>query len=451
MENNNVISIEITDLGENGEGIGRHEGMAVFVPGALPGEKITARIKSQKKSYAHGQLIEIQNQSTERVIPPCSIAAVCGGCQIQSMSYNAQLTWKESHVRACIDRIAKLPEAQILPIIGMEDPWHYRNKVLYPAGGSPGKPELGFFKQGTHQVVSGKGCLIQHPFNAEVLEAVKGLMELHGIQPYSEQTHSGHIRHILLRNSQKGEWLMVWVTSGKNMPRAAAIAADLKARFPQIVTMLVNRNPHKDHRMLGERTDILYGSGYLEDTIEELTFRISPESFFQVNPIQTKVLYEKALALADLKGQETVLDLYCGIGTISLFMARSAAKVIGVETVAEAVADAQENAQRNGISNVEFIQGTGEAVLPELVKQGIRPDVVVVDPPRKGCERSALDAIIEMGPDRIVYVSCKPATLARDLAILNEGGYQVKVIQPVDQFPHTVHVECVSLLVRNTR
>lgn len=448
MENNNLLTIDITDLGENGEGIGRHEGMAVFVPGALPGEKITARIRTQKKNYAHGRLVEILTPSPDRVDPPCEIAGQCGGCQIQSMNYQAQLKWKESQVRACMDRIAKLPEVVISPIIGMEDPWHYRNKVLYPAGGSPGKPELGFYKLGSHQVVSGKGCLIQHQFNAEVLEAVKELMELHGIQPYSEQTHTGHIRHILLRNSLKGEWLMVWVTSGKSMPRSQAVAADLKAKFPQIVTMLVNRNGHKDHRMLGDRTDILYGTGYLEDSINNLTFRISPESFFQVNPIQTKVLYEKALELAGLQGHETVLDLYCGIGAISLFLAPSAGKVIGVEVVQEAVKDAQENASLNSISNVEFIHGAGEVVLPELVKQGIRPDVVLVDPPRKGCERPVLDAIIEMAPDRVVYVSCKPSTLARDLAILTEGGYTVKTVQPVDQFPHSVHVETVVLLVR---
>ncbi len=448
MENNNLLTIDITDLGENGEGIGRHEGMAVFVPGALPGERITARIKTQKKNYAHGRLVEILTPSPDRVNPPCEIAGQCGGCQIQSMNYQAQLKWKESQVRACMDRIAKLPEVVISPIIGMEDPWHYRNKVLYPAGGSPGKPELGFYKLGSHQVVSGKGCLIQHPFNAEVLEAVKELMELHGIQPYSEQTHTGHIRHILLRNSLKGEWLMVWVTSGKSMPRSQAVAADLKAKFPQIVTMLVNRNAHKDHRMLGDRTDILYGAGYLEDSINNLTFRISPESFFQVNPIQTKVLYEKALELAGLQGHETVLDLYCGIGAISLFLAPSAGKVIGVEVVQEAVKDAQENAALNSISNVEYIHGAGEVVLPELVKQGIRPDVVLVDPPRKGCERPVLDAIMEMAPDRVVYVSCKPSTLARDLAILTEGGYTVKTVQPVDQFPHSVHVETVVLLVR---
>lgn len=449
MNNDNLLTIDITDLGENGEGIGRHEGLAVFVPGALPGEQITARIKTQKKNYAHGRLVEILTASPERVTPPCEIASLCGGCQIQSMSYEAQLKWKESHVRACMDRIAKLPEVILSPIIGMEDPWHYRNKVLYPAGGAPGKPELGFYKQGTHQVVSGKGCLIQHPFNAEMLETVKELMELHGIQPYSEETHTGNVRHILLRNSLKGEWLMVWVTSGKSMPRSQAIAADLKAKYPQIVTMLVNRNPHKDHRMLGERTNIIYGEGYLEDTIENLMFRISPESFFQVNPIQTKVLYEKALELAALKGHETVLDLYCGIGAISLFLAKSAGKVIGVEVVPEAVQDAQENAVLNKITNVEFIQGLGEAVLPELIKQGVRPEVVIVDPPRKGCERLVLQAIMELAPERIVYVSCKPATLARDLAILTEGGYSVETVQPVDQFPHSVHVECVSLLVRN--
>lgn len=448
MEKNNLLTIDITDLGENGEGIGRHEGMAVFVPGALPGERITARIRNQKKNYAHGRLVEILEPSPDRVAPPCEIAGQCGGCQIQSMSYPAQLKWKASHVRACMDRIAKLPEVEIAPIIGMDDPWHYRNKVLYPAGGSPGSPELGFYKLGTHQVIPGKGCLIQHPFNAEVLETARELMTLHGIQPYSEETHSGHIRHILLRNSAKGEWLMVWVTAGKSMPRSQAIAADMKAKHPQIVTMLVNRNPHKDHRMLGERTEILYGNGYLEDTIGDLSFRISPESFFQVNPVQTRVLYDKALALADLKGTETVLDLYCGIGTISLFLARAAAKVIGVEVVAEAIADAQENAARNGIGNAEFIHGTGEAVLPELVKQGIRPEVVVVDPPRKGCEKAALDAIITLAPEKIVYVSCKPATLARDLAILSAGGYKVETVQPVDQFPHSVHVECVVKLER---
>lgn len=448
MEKNALITVDITDLGENGEGIGRHEGMAVFVPGALPGEKITARLKVQKKNYAHAKLEEIVEVSPQRVVPPCEIAAVCGGCQIQGMDYAAQLKWKESHVRACMDRIAKLPEVNIAPIIGMKEPWHYRNKALYPAGGSPDKPELGFFKLGTHQVVSGKGCLIQHPFNAQVLETIKSLMTLHGIQPYSEETHAGHIRHVLLRNSLKGQWMLVFVTSGKSMPRAQAMAADLKARFPQISTILVNRNGHKDHRMLGDRTDVMVGDGYLEDVIEGITFRISPESFFQVNPIQTEVLYEKALEYADLKGEETVLDLYCGIGTITLFLAKAAKKVIGVEVVAEAVADAQENAQRNAVENVEFVHGSAENILPELMKNGSKPEVILVDPPRKGCERAALEAILQMEPERIVYISCKPATLARDLAILTEGGYVVKKIQPVDQFPHSVHVECVVRLQR---
>ncbi len=448
MEKNTLITIDITDLGENGEGIGRHEGMAVFVPGALPGERITARLKVQKKNYAHAKLEEIVEVSPQRVVPPCEIAAVCGGCQIQAMDYNAQLRWKESHVRACVDRIAKLPEAFIEPIIGMQEPWHYRNKGLYPAGGSPDKPEIGFYKLGSHQVVPGKGCMIQHSFNAQVLEAIKSLMVLHGIHAYSEESHAGHLRHVLLRNSVKGEWMLVFVTSGKSMPRAQAMAADLKARFPQISTILVNRNPHKDHRMLGERTDVLIGDGYLEDVIEGVTFRISPESFFQVNPVQTNVLYEKVLEYADLKGSETVLDLYCGIGTITLFLSKAAKRVIGVEVVAEAVSDAQENAQRNAIDNVEFIHGSAENVMPELMKNGVKPEVIVVDPPRKGCERPTLEAIIQMAPDRIVYVSCKPATLARDLAILAEGGYTVKAIQPVDQFPHSVHVEAVIKLER---
>lgn len=443
------VQVHITDLGENGEGIGRHEGMAVFVPGALPGETVSIQIIRQKKNYAQGRLVSILQASPNRMVPPCSVARLCGGCQIQEMAYAAQIAWKEAHVRACLDRIAKLPEVPVLPILGMDAPWHYRNKVLYPIGGTSQAPEPGFYQRGTHQVVSAKGCMIHPGINGEILKAAGELMARHGIQPYSEATRTGHIRHILLRNSQQGEWMMVWITSGLAMPNAQQVAEALKARFPQIGTMLVNRNPHGDHRTLGARTDILYGTGVLEDTIGALTFRISPESFFQVNPIQTRVLYDQALDLAALRGHETVLDLYCGIGTITLSLAQAAARVIGVEVVREAIADAQANAKINGIDNVEFIHGTAEAVLPQLVKQGIRPDVVVVDPPRKGCGPGALQALLAIAPERIIYISCKPATLARDLRILTDGGYRLQRVQPVDMFPHSVHVEVVSVLFKS--
>ncbi len=451
MEKNALMTVEISDLGENGEGIGRHDGLAVFVPGALPGETVSVRVTSLKKNYAHGRLEAILKPGAHRLEPPCPVAGTCGGCQIQSLSYEAQLQWKTDHVRACLARIAKLPEVPVAKTAGMETPWHYRNKAVYPAGGTAEAPVLGFNRLGSHQVVGAEGCLIQHGTNGRILKTLQELMVLHGIRPWSEGSRTGDLRHVLMRNTVQGQWLVGLVTAGKALPRAKALAADLRARHPEIATLLVNRNPHQDHRTLGAQTEVLFGTGWLEDTIGDLRFRISPESFFQVNPVQTEVLYGKALARAGLQGHETVLDLYCGIGTISLFLARQAGRVIGVETVPAAVADAEANARLNGISNAEFRVGTAESLLPQLTREGIRPEVVVVDPPRKGCDPAALKAILDLAPRRIVYVSCKPATLARDLRILTDGGYTVQTAEPVDMFPHTAHVEAVVRLGRNER
>lgn len=445
------VRLDVTGLGQSGEGVGRVDGVATFVPGAIPGDVIEAEIVSAGRGRMYrGRLLHIFEPSPDRVEPPCAVAAVCGGCQLQHMDYAAQLRAKTQQVRDALQRIGKLDPGLVRDCIGMSDPWHYRNKAQFPVGvAAGGELVAGLFRRGTHEIVDLDDCLIQHPLNDAILATGKQLLCEFGLAPYDELAHTGLVRHIFARTGVRtGEGMAVLVTRERRLPHARALAEAWLERVPGLVGVLQNVNPERTNVVLGQETRLLAGREYIEDRIGDLRFRISVRSFFQVNTEQTERLYSIARELAELRPGDRVIDAYCGIGTITLFFAEQAAHVHGIEVVPEAVADARANAALNGVENVTFTAGRVEDVGPALVAAGEAADVIVVDPPRKGCEPEVLAAFAEMQPRRIVYVSCNPATLARDLAILSRRGYRTEVVQPVDMFPHTAHVESVTSMVR---
>ena len=441
---NDLIKLKIEDIGSNGEGIGKLDGYTFFVKDSLPGDYIEARVTKENKSYGFARLEKILYASEMRIDPPCKIASKCGGCQIQAMDYKSQLVFKENKVKNNLERIGGLRDLKINSIIGMDDPFRYRNKSQYPVGlNKEGKIVTGFFAGRTHSIIESEDCLIGPSVNNEILKIVKSFMIENKISPYDEKTNKGLVRHILIRNGfNTGEIMVVLVINGKKLTGWEILVERLK-EIKGMTAIALNVNTEKTNVILGDRIINLYGKGCITDKIKDLEFRISPLSFYQVNPVQTEKLYEKALEYAGLTGKETVWDLYCGIGTISLFLAKAAGKVYGVEVVKEAIEDAKVNASINGITNAEFLVGEAENV---IIKE--KPDVVVVDPPRKGCDEKLLETIVKVSPEKVVYVSCDSATLARDLKFLCENGYEVKEVQPVDMFPHSVHVETVVLMSR---
>lgn len=450
IKEQDIYEINIIDMGEDGEGIGRIDGFTVFVTGGIVGDTVRVKLTKKKKHYGIGRIIKLVKASEYRVEPPCQHAFTCGGCQIQHMAYDKQLTQKTAVVDACLKRIGKLDSYELEPIIGMEAPYHYRNKGQYPVGlNDSGHVEIGFYKTKTHQIVDVDRCLIQNDNNNAIINFLRAMIQELGISIYNEKKHKGLLRHIMLRNTKQGEWMVVFVTNGSAFPEAQQIIYQLEDKHPEVVSIIQNINRSKGNRVLGFENKVLSGTHIIEDGIGDLTFELSPLSFFQVNPVQTEKLYGKALEYAELKGEETVVDVYCGIGTISLFLAEKAKKVVGVEIVEDAIKDAQANALKNRLTNTEFHAGKAEKVLPKLYKEGLRADVVVVDPPRKGCEKVVLETIASMNPKRIVYVSCKASTLARDLKILGELGYETSKVQPVDMFPHSMHVETVAKLSKS--
>jgi 23S rRNA (uracil1939-C5)-methyltransferase len=448
--NNEKYNIQIKGLGSGGEGVGKIEGFTIFVDGALPEEYIEAGITNVKANYAIGKLESIIQPSPYRISPPCTIAHKCGGCQIQRMDYQKQLEYKTQLVKDSIERIGKIKDVIIHQTIGMNTPFNYRNKAQFPIGMEDGKAALGFYAKRSHRIVPQHNCLIQHPVNTKISSIVKAYIDKYNLSIYDEEKHKGLLRHLVTRvGFITGEIMVILVANGESIPNIDNLVKRLTYEIPEIVSIYLNINKEKTNVILGRENKLIYGKKDIEDYIGDIKFKISPLSFYQVNPIQTKILYEKALEYADLKGDEVVYDAYCGIGTISLFLAQRAKKVIGIEILQEAIKDAKENARINKINNVDFYVGKTEEIIPQLYKNGERADVVVVDPPRKGCDRKLLDTIIQMKPKRVVYVSCKPSTLARDLNYLEKGGYKAKEIQPVDLFPHTGHVECVVLITRN--
>ncbi|MCQ4086354.1 23S rRNA (uracil(1939)-C(5))-methyltransferase RlmD [Saccharibacillus sp. JS10] len=553
---NDEVTLDIIGMNHDGEGVGRADGYTLFVPGALPGEQISAKVLKTKKQYGYAKLQTLIQSSSSRVEAPCEIYDRCGGCQIQHMDYAAQLEWKRQQVVDSLQRIGKLnvqavgagsgsaangalgtqassataeagahaagpgeaeharsesmeyadttatggtpeeaavafgggegdenagavsgaagfergEEAQkpaaaqdaqppasgaaaegiVVPAtLGMSEPWRYRNKAQVPMGQENSRLIGGFYARGSHRIVDMETCIIQHADNDEMVEAVKAIGRELGISAYDEESGSGLLRHVVVKVAfATGEKMVVLVTNGDQLPHADKWIEEIQRRVPGVKSICQNVNTRQTNVIFGDVTRVLWGDEVIHDYIGDVKFAISARSFYQVNPVQTEVLYGKTLEYAGLTGNETVIDAYCGIGTISLFLAQKAKRVYGVEIVKEAIEDARKNAKLNGIENAEFEVGASEDVIPRWKEQGITPDVIVVDPPRKGCDPRLLETILEMKPERVVYVSCNPATLARDLRVLEDGGFKTVKVQPVDMFPQTVHVEAVALLER---
>lgn len=461
---------------EEGEGIGKADGFTLFIKDAVIGDQVRCKVMKAKKNYGYAKLMEVLTPSPDRVEPVCPAAGPCGGCQLQAMSYESQLAFKKNKVENLLKRVGGFSEPKVLPVIGMEAPFGYRNKAQFPVGRSrDGRIITGFYAGRTHSIIETPRCFLGSPVNEQVMGIVLNWMEEFRIRPYEETQHTGLVRHVLIRigehtaaekkepdrngacrckdrqkDGQKVEQqiMVCLIINGERLPHSGELKDRLLA-IPGMTSICYNINRQKTNVILGEKVCSLYGPGYITDTIGELRYRISPQSFFQVNPVQTEKLYETALAFAGLTGKENVWDLYCGTGTITLFLAKQARMVRGVEIVPAAIADARENARANGITNAEFYVGKAEEILPafyERTKE--QADVIVVDPPRGGCDQALLQTMLQMKPERIVYVSCGPASLARDLKILCAEEYELICVQPVDMFPETVGIETVVLLSR---
>ncbi len=441
--------IKIHGLGSSGEGVGKLGELIIFVEGALPDEEVVAEIVAVKKNYAVGRLVEIVKPSVERVEPFCSLYKNCGGCQLQHMSYAAQLVWKRQQVVDAIERIAKLDGVKIFDTLGMKNPLRYRNKMQFPVGKSKSEPIIGCYARGSHNIIDTTSCQIQNAANDKILAAVRKVVAQFNLQPYDEDRHKGFLRHVMGRVGCDGEFMVVLVTATKNFPNEKNFVRALRRELPEVTSIQQNVQTYHNNVILGRDTKILYGKPTIRDEIGGLKFNISARSFFQVNTAQAEVLYRTALDFTELRGHETVIDAYCGTGTISLFLAKRARRVIGVEVVSSAIADAKKNARENRVRNAEFIVGDAVKILPRLAEADTYANVVVVDPPRAGCDKKVLETFAAMRPEKIIYVSCNPATLARDLSTLADFGYRTKKIQPVDMFPFTSHVECVAATIRN--
>lgn len=444
---NEEIELEITGLTHEGDGVGKVEGFTLFIPHALPGEKVMAKVLKVKKNFGYGKLLRVIEPSAHRQEPPCPVYQQCGGCSLQHLSYEGQLNQKTAIVQDNLKRLGKIEHAKVHPTIGMKEPWRYRNKAQVPIGEEEGGLIGGFYAQRSHRIINMDACLIQHEKNDEVVAQVKRVAASLGIRAYNEETGEGLLRHVVVKVGFKtGEIMLVLVMNGSKLPNQEELVNQLTKKIDGLNSIVLNINSKQTNVIFGEETKVLWGEPYIYDYIGDIKFAISARSFYQVNPVQTEILYGKALEYANLTGNEIVIDAYCGIGTISLFLAQKAKKVYGVEIVPEAIADAKRNARLNAMENVEFAVGEAEKIIPWWYTQGIQADVVVVDPPRKGCDETLLDTLIQMKPKRIVYVSCNPSTLARDLRVLEDGGYRTQEVQPVDMFPQTFHVESVAWL-----
>lgn len=448
LKEKQIVRAEIVDMGQKGEAIGKVDGFTVFVDGAIKGDQVQVKITKAKKNYAVGDLLEIIEPSPDRVEPRCEITGICGGCTIMNMDYERQLELKQKLIYENLTRIGKIENPNLKPIIGMEDPYHYRNKAQYPLGrNEKGEIEIGFYKKRSHDIVEFDTCHIQHESNDAIIKQIKLFVEENKISIYDEKTKKGSLRRIVTKvGFATGEIMVILVTRDDQDYGFDRLAQELLAINPNIKSLIQNINPSTGNAILGRTNRLIYGKDTIRDKIGDLIFEISAHSFYQVNPVQTQVMYSKAMEYIGLTGQETVFDLYCGIGTISLFLAQKAKQVYGIEIVPEAIEDAKRNAQLNKMINTEFIVGKAEEEVPKLYDQGIVADAVVVDPPRKGIEEIVLETIAKMEVPKIVYVSCNPSTMARDIEILTRLGYKLDECVGVDNFCHSMHVEAIALL-----
>ncbi|WP_297633108.1 23S rRNA (uracil(1939)-C(5))-methyltransferase RlmD [uncultured Clostridium sp.] len=453
VEKNKEYTLDIISQGYEGEGIAKIDGYPIFIQEALKGEKVNARILKTKKNYAYGKLINIENESKGRVVPKCEYYKRCGGCKVQHMDYKTQLDFKWERVKDCIKKIGGLSEELVKYPLGMEEsPYRYRNKVQLPVGLVNGELKIGFYAERSHDIIDIENCLIQDEKADKVRAVTKKWMLENNIRPAFKDAKfdkKGLIRHVMIRTGFKtNEVMVVLVGTKKEIPHIEKFIEEIKENIDGVKSIVLNVNSEETNVILGSECITLWGEETIQDYIGEFKFNISPLSFFQVNPIQTEVLYNKALEYADLSGEEIVFDAYCGTGTITLFLSKKAKKVYGVEIIEPAIINARENANLNNVTNAEFFVGKSEEVIPELIEKDIKADTIVVDPPRKGCDIKLLEAIGKVKPKRVVYVSCDPSTLARDLKVLEEQGYKTVEVQPVDMFPHTAHIETVVKLDR---
>lgn len=461
IKKNEIYTIDITGMTHEAQGVGRVDGFTVFVDGALEGERVEVKIIKLAKSYAVGKLLNILTPSPNRIEPFCSSYRRCGGCNLQHLNYKAQLDFKTNLVQESLKRIGKLEDVVVHNTIGMDNSLAYRNKAQFPVGMSDNKPVIGFFAARSHEIIENDVCGIQHKSGDKIRSIIHDFIIKNGLSVYDEVQGKGLIRHVITRvGFRTGEAMVIIVINGKDIPLKQQLIDTIVSEVEKdsdlnkavsVKSIYLNINTLNTNIILGDKNIKIYGSKTITDYIGKFKFNISPMSFYQVNPSQTEVLYNKALEFAGLTGNETVFDLYCGIGTISLFLSEGAGKVYGVEVVEDAVRDAEENAKINDVSNAKFIAGNAPEVVGDLYEKGVRANVVVIDPPRKGCDEALLKTLVDMAPERIVYVSCNPATLARDLGYICGNGFMVREVQPVDMFPYTGHVECCSLIVRKDK
>ena len=447
MKKNEEYVVDIIDNGFQGEGIAKIDGITVFIPNVLKGEKVKIKILKVTSSYSFGKVLEIINKSPNREKEDCVTYTRCGGCTMRHINYETTLEIKKNSVKSTLKK-ALGREIEILDVIGMENPYNYRNKLQYPIGISEeGKPAMGVFAERTHRIISTKECRIQNNLTQKIANDIFKLILENNISVYNEKICKGSIRHIVIRIGKKTNEIMITlVTNTKEVENIDKLVKNIVLKYPEIKTIVKNINSKNTNVILGNTNEILYGDGYIYDYLGDYKFKISPMSFYQVNPVQTEKLYSKAVEYADITGKETVFDLYCGIGTIGIFASKNIKKLYGIETIPEAIEDAKENAKLNNIKNAEFFVGDVEEKLPNFIKENnIKPDVVFIDPPRKGCDKTALETLLQITPKKIVYVSCNPATLGRDLKTLEEK-YELKSIAICDMFPFTSHVETVTAL-----
>ncbi len=449
LQTGKIIEAEIIDLNHMGQGVAKIDNFVIFVQEAVPGDLLRIKITETKKNYAVGEITEIIKPSDYRISPICPYYEQCGGCQLMHMDYGEQLKFKKFRVinelrRAGLD----FNDAEVHDTIGMDNPFRYRNKTAFSVKEKAGEIIIGPYQQGSYNTVNIDSCLIQSSEADEVITLFKILMVKHNIKAYDKKTGKGTIKNVVIRNNRKNELMFIIVTASENFKFSEAFIKELTGENPNIKTVVQNINSKNTNLVMGRKNLVLYGDGTINDKIDELNFTISPETFFQVNPTQTEKLYNTAIKYAKLQEDEVCFDIYCGIGTISLMAAKHAKKVYGIEIVEQSIINAKENATKNNITNTEFYAGKAEKTVPKLYRQNIKADTVIVDPPRKGCEQEVISTITSMSPIKIVYVSCNPSTLARDIKLLEAGGYKLKEVQPVDMFPWSVHVETVIQLQR---